>query len=104
MMDDCNMYGLSMLPDKVLTLRDDEFYTFVQSVVGKPLYDILKIQSINSTQSLLDTDDIFEIFKYDSPDLTEIKSKSYFEVDGEYVIKVGIKNSSVYLTTLLKTK
>ena len=98
------MYGLSMLPDNVLTLRDDEFYKFVQSVVGKPLYDILKIQSINSTQSLLDTDDIFEIFKYDSPDLTEIKSKSCFEVDGEYVVKVGIKNSSVYLTTLLKTK
>ena len=103
-MDDCNMYGLSMLPDNVLTLRDDEFYKFVQSVVGKPLYDILKIQSINSTQSLLDTDDIFEIFKYDSPDLTEIKSKSCFEVDGEYVVKVGIKISSVYLTTLLKTK
>ncbi|CAF1542054.1 unnamed protein product [Rotaria sp. Silwood1] len=64
-----------MLPDNVLTLKGDEFYKFVQSVAGEPLYDILKIQSINSTQSLLDTDDIFEIFKYDSPDLIEIKKK-----------------------------
>ena len=76
----------------------------VQSVVGKPLYDILKIQSINSTQSLLDTNDIFEIFKYDSSDLIEIKSKSCFKVNDEYVVKVEIKNSSTYLTTLLKTK
>ncbi|CAF1350578.1 unnamed protein product [Rotaria sordida] len=104
-MNNSNMYNLSISPNNVLTLKGDEFYKFVQSVAGGgPLYDILKIQSINSTQLLLDTDDIFEIFKYDSPDLIEIKSKSYFKISGEYVVKAGIKNSSTYLTTRLKTK
>ncbi|CAF3579667.1 unnamed protein product [Rotaria sp. Silwood1] len=103
-MNNSNMSNLSKLPDNVLTLKGDEFYKFVQSVAGEPLYDILKIQSINSTQSFLDTDDIFEIFKYDSPDLIEIKRKSCFKINGEYVVKAGIKNSSTYLITLLKTK
>ncbi|CAF4647106.1 unnamed protein product, partial [Didymodactylos carnosus] len=84
------------------TLKGDEFYKFIQSVVGEPLHDILKIQLIDSTQSFLDTKDIFEICKYDSPDLFEIKTKSCFKINGEYVVKVGIKNSLTYLTALLK--
>jgi hypothetical protein len=98
------MYNLFTLPDNVLTLKGDEFYKFIQSVVGEPLNDILKIQSIDSTQSFLDTKDIFEIFKYDSPDLFEIKTKSCFKINGEYVVKVGIKNNLAYLTALLAKK
>jgi hypothetical protein len=72
------IYNLSTLPDHVLALRGDDFYAFVKSMVGSPLHDILKIQSIDSSQSLLDTNDIFEIFKYNSPDLLELKTKSCF--------------------------
>jgi hypothetical protein len=100
------IYNLSMSSDDILTLRDDDFYTFTRSVVGSPLHDILKIQLIDSSQSFLDTNDVFEIFKYDSsdPDLLEIKKKSCFKINGEYVVKTGIQNSLTYLTALLKTK
>ncbi|CAF4316655.1 unnamed protein product, partial [Rotaria sp. Silwood2] len=103
-MNSNDRYELSTLPDNALSLKGDEFYKFIQSVVGEPLHDILKIQLIDSTQSFLDTKDIFEIFKYDSPDLFEIKAKSCFKINGEYVIKAGIKNSLTYLMKLLKTK
>ncbi len=98
------IYNLSTLPDHVLTLRGDDFYTFVKSMVGSPLHDILKIQSIDSSQSFLDTSDVFEIFKYDLPDLLELKTKSCFKINEEYAVKIGIKNSSTYLTALLKAK
>jgi len=103
-MNSNSIYNLSTLPDNVSTLKGDEFYKFIQSVVGEPLHDILKIQLIDSTQSFLDTKDVFEIFKYDSPDLFEITTKSCFKIYGEYVVKAGIKNSLTYLTALLKTK
>lgn len=99
-----NIYNLSTLPDNVRTLKGDEFYKFIQSVVGEPLHDILKIQLIDSTQSFLDTKDVFEIFKYVSPDLFEIKTNSCVKIHGECVVKAGIKNSLTYLTALLKTK
>ncbi|CAF1329667.1 unnamed protein product [Didymodactylos carnosus] len=47
------------------------------------------LQSINSIQSFMNTDDVFDIFKYDSPDLIEIKNKSLV---------------LTYLTTLLRIK
>jgi len=85
------MYNLSTLPDHVLALRGHDFYAFVKSMAGSPLHDILKIQSIDSSQSLLDTNDIFEIFKYNSSDLLELKTKSCFKINDEYVVKTGIK-------------
>ncbi|CAF1460818.1 unnamed protein product [Didymodactylos carnosus] len=62
-MNSNNIYNLSTLPDNVSTLKGDEFYKFIQSVVREVLHDILKIQLIDSTQSFLDTKDIFEICK-----------------------------------------
>jgi len=103
-MDSNIMYNLSTLPDHVLALRGDDFYAFVKSMAGSPLHDILKIQSIDSSQSLLDTNDIFEIFKYNSSDLLELKTKSRFKINDEYVVKTRIKNSLTYLTALLKAK
>ncbi|CAF2078614.1 unnamed protein product [Rotaria magnacalcarata] len=73
-------------------------------MVGSPLRDILKIQSIDSAQSFLDTSDVFEIFKYDIPDLLELKTKSCLKINEKYVVKIGIKNSLTYLTALLKAK
>lgn len=96
------IHKLHGIPENVSTLKGDEFYNFVRSIVGQPLHDILKIQLIDSTESFLNTNDIFEIFTYDSPDLSELKTKSCFEINGEYIVKVGIKNSLTHLTSLLK--
>ncbi|CAF1092861.1 unnamed protein product [Didymodactylos carnosus] len=100
-----DIYDVSLVPDNVFTLDGNDFYQLVQSLAGETVCEILRIQSINSTRSFLNTDDVLEIFKYDSPDLIGIKNKSCHKMtNGHYIIKAGIKSSLAYLTKLLEIK
>ncbi|CAF0773297.1 unnamed protein product [Didymodactylos carnosus] len=100
-----DIYDVSLVPDNVFTLDGNDFYQLVQSLVGETVCEILRIQSINSTRSFLNTDDVLEIFKYDSPDLISIKNKSCHKMtNGHYIIKAGIQSSLAYLTKLLEIK
>lgn len=69
------------------------------------MVEILKVQLISSTQSLLRTRNIFEIFDINCPTLSEIRKKSCFQLDdGSFIVKNGLKNYLNYLLNLLKTK
>ncbi|CAF2998450.1 unnamed protein product [Rotaria sp. Silwood2] len=95
----------SLLPNNIFSLKNDEFFQIIKSLVGEGLCEILKIQSINSAENLIATDDIFDVFKYDSEELIDIKNKHFFKLqNGQYLVKTGIKNSLLYILKLLKVK
>jgi len=100
--DNCDT---SVLPDDIFSLKGESFFHIVRSLVGEVISDILEIQLIDSAENLLHTNDIFDIFKYDSEDLEEIKLKSCFKMrNGEYIVRIGVTNNMKYLKMLLKKK
>lgn len=95
----------SQLPSDIFMLRNDAFFRFIHSLVGEGLCDLLRIQLINSAEILLSTADVFDIFKYDSPQLDQLKEKYFFKLrNGQFTIKPGIASSLLYLTQLLRMK
>ncbi|CAF4284302.1 unnamed protein product, partial [Adineta steineri] len=80
----------SRLPENVLELEGEEFYRFTKSISGVLLTEVLKVQNIDSVFIFLQTKDIFEIFKYNSITLRDLKLKIGFDVeDGEFQVKHG---------------
>ncbi|CAF1460343.1 unnamed protein product [Rotaria sp. Silwood1] len=104
-MNNKDVYDVSVLPDNILTLKGEEFFRVVRSLVGEVVCNILEIQLIDSAQNLLNTTDVFEIFKYDSEEINDIKTRSCFKMrNGEYIIRTGVLNNMIYLKTTLKKK
>ncbi|CAF4818226.1 unnamed protein product, partial [Rotaria sp. Silwood2] len=105
-MDENNpAYDVSVLPDDIFTYCGDKFFQLVHTLVGNNIVDILKIQSINSTQSFINTKDVLAIFQLDCPDLLQIKERLCFKLsNGNFIIKIGIKSSLKYLTAIFKLK
>jgi hypothetical protein len=94
-----------MMTDNVFSLKNDEFYGFVHTLVGQKIVDILKFQSITSTQSLIRYPNIFDIFnmKCSEPDFLSIRKMSCLELeDGQFIVKVGLINNLNYLLDFLK--
>ncbi|CAF4284482.1 unnamed protein product, partial [Adineta steineri] len=80
----------SRLPENVLELEGEDFYRFTKSISGALLTEVLKVQNIDSVFIFLQTKDIFEIFKYNSITLRDLKLKIGFDVeDGEFQVKHG---------------
>ncbi|CAF1561894.1 unnamed protein product [Didymodactylos carnosus] len=99
------IFDTSRLPNHVFILKNADFFRFVQSLAGEGLCDLLRIQSINSTEILMSTDDVFDVFKLDSPQFDEMKEKHFFKLrNGQYVVKPGIASSLSFLTKLLQAK
>ncbi|CAF1476512.1 unnamed protein product [Rotaria sp. Silwood1] len=74
--------------DNLFSLKNEEFYTFIQQLVGQQIVDVLKFQSITSTQSLIRNPDIFEIFnmKCSEPSFLLIREKSCLQLDdGQFI-------------------
>lgn len=91
--------------DNVFSLKNNEFYGFVHTLVGQQIVDILKFQSITSTQSLIRYPNIFDIFnmKCSEPDFLSIRKMSCLELeDGQFIVKVGLINNLNYLLDFLK--
>jgi asparagine N-glycosylation enzyme membrane subunit Stt3 len=77
--------------DNVFSLKNNEFYTFIEELVGQQIVDVLKFQSITSTQSLIRNPNIFEIFnmKCTEPNFLSIREKSCFQLDNaQFVVKL----------------
>ena len=93
------------LTDNVFSLKNNEFYTFIEELVGQQIVDILKFQSITSTQSLIRNPHIFEIFnmKCSEPNFLSIRERSCFQLDdGQFVVKIGLMNNVNYLLDFLQ--
>ena len=91
--------------DNVFALKNEEFYSFVHTMVGQQIVDILKFQSITSTQSLIRYPNIFDIFnmKCSEPNFLSIRKMSCLELeDGQFIVKVGLINNLNYLLDFSK--
>ena len=89
----------------VFSLKNDEFYTFIEELIGKQIVDVLKFQSITSTQSFIGYPNIFEIFnmKCSESIILSIRENSCFQLDnGQFIVKVGLINNLNYLLDFLK--
>ncbi|CAF3061476.1 unnamed protein product [Rotaria sp. Silwood2] len=78
------------MTDNVFSLKNDGFYDFIHTLVGQQIVDILKFQSITSTQSLIRYPNVFDIFnmKCSEPDFLSIRKKSCLELeDGQFIVK-----------------
>ncbi|CAF1430482.1 unnamed protein product, partial [Rotaria magnacalcarata] len=93
------------LPDNVFSLKNDDFYEFIQVLVGQQMVDILKFQSITSTQSLIRNPNIFEIFNMNCSESSflMIREQSCFQLDnGTFIVKIGLINNLNCLLEFLK--
>ena len=87
-------YDPSIIPSNILTLRGDEFFKCIKQLSGEVICDLLKIQLIDSTEVLINTDDLFEIFQYNSPEINCLRDKIYFKADDDgYILKSGIRTN-----------
>ncbi|CAF1440391.1 unnamed protein product, partial [Adineta steineri] len=93
------------MPDNVFYLKNDEFYGFVRTLVGQQIVDILKFQSITSTQSLIRYLNIFDIFTMECSqlDFLLIRKAACLELeDDKFLVKVGLINNLNHLLDYLK--
>ncbi|CAF4571345.1 unnamed protein product, partial [Rotaria socialis] len=76
------------MTDNVFSFKNDEFFGFIHTLVGQQIVDILKFQSITSTQSLIRYPNIFDIFnmKCSEHDFLSIRKTSCLELDdGQFI-------------------
>jgi len=93
------------ITEDVFSLKNDDFYGFIHGLVGQQIVDVLKFQSITSTQSLIRSPNIFEIFNMQctEPNFLSIREKSGFQLDdGQFIVKIGLMNNLNYLLDFLK--
>lgn len=96
----CQLYVLTMndlselmIPsDNIFDLKGEEFFAWIRCTRGEILAAVLEIQCIDSAQVLINSQDPFDIFKYDSPDINALREKVYFKTTtGCFVLKPGIE-------------
>jgi hypothetical protein len=69
------------------------------------LADALKIQLIDFTQLLMNCEDSFDVFKYDSPDITHLRKKVHFRTDNsDHIMKTGVITNFYLLIISLNEK
>ncbi|CAF3624956.1 unnamed protein product [Rotaria sp. Silwood1] len=96
---------ITVLPPDVLSLYDESFYELVRKLAGPIEADLLELQGIRSAYSLIHTEDIFDILKYECKALDQIKKKACLLLDdNRYIIKPGCKSNLRYFTQLLNVK
>ena len=81
------------LPDNIVELKNEEFFSVVQQQCGKIMAEILRYLEINSADYLLNfnVETLFAFFHQDSPDLTIMKSKVEIMLNnGSFVVKKGL--------------
>ncbi|CAF3067277.1 unnamed protein product, partial [Rotaria sp. Silwood2] len=66
------------LPPDVISLYDESFYELARKLAGPIEADLLELQGIRSAYSLIHTEDIFDILKYECKALDQIKKRLAF--------------------------
>ncbi|CAF3928159.1 unnamed protein product [Rotaria sordida] len=98
--------NLNNLPDEVLFYSNDQFYQFIESRLGVDEMNLLKIQSIRNTKTLLKVPDIFSVLGIKCKELVDLKNRLCFvdEDNNNIIIKAGVKTDFDDLITILKEK
>jgi len=98
--------NLNKLPDDVLFYSNDQFYEFIESCLGVDEMNLLKIQSIRNTSTLLKVPDVFSVLSIKCKELVDIKNRLCFidEDNNNTIIKAGVKADFDELIAILKQK
>jgi len=100
-----NHYDATSIPNNVLSLKGDDFFNFIKQLGGEMLCELLKIQLIDSTEVFVNSNNLFDIFQYSSPEINCLRDKIHFKTEnGDYIIKSGITTNLSSLTNLLNEK
>ena len=76
---------------KVLSFRDESFYSFVKRQCGDIAVEIMQAQDISSVECLLQISNFFAFLELDSDDLIPLKRKAGIILnDGHFIIKKGL--------------
>jgi ABC-type sulfate/molybdate transport systems ATPase subunit len=96
---------ITVLPPDVLLLCDEPFYELVHKLAGPVEAKLLEVQGVRSAYSLMYTDDIFDVLKYQCKELNEIKKNACLLLDdNQFIVKPGCKSNLKYFTQLLRLK
>jgi hypothetical protein len=96
---------ITVLPPDVLVLCDEPFYELVHKLAGPAEAKLLQVQGVRSAYSLLYIEDIFDVLKYQSKELNEVKKNACLRLDDDqYIVKPGCKSNLKYFTQLLRLK
>ncbi len=97
-----NHYDPTIIPDNLLNLKGDEFFKCIKQLGGEMLCEILKIQLIDSTEAFVNSNNLFDIFQYNSPEINCLRDKIYFRTEnGDYILKSGITTNLSLLTFVI---
>ena len=98
--------NLNDLPDEVLLYANDQFYQFIENCLGVDEMNLLKIQSIRNTRTLLKVSDVFSVFNIKCKEIIGLRNRLCFidEDSNNTIIKAGVKTDFDDLIAILKEK
>ncbi|CAF4358180.1 unnamed protein product [Rotaria sp. Silwood2] len=88
-----------------MTLYDEKFFNLIRNLGGEVVTELLKVQCINSTRTLLRMTDVYSFLELDCHEINDFKKKVTFNLaNGTTVIKPGVANNINYIFNLLRFK
>lgn len=100
-----NIDDINLLPEDVMTFYDDKFFSLVRSLCGDIVAELFRVQSINTTRTLLRMNNVFSVPDIDCRELDDLREKVRFNLaDGTTIIKPGVINNVHFIINLLRFK
>lgn len=96
---------ISVLPSNILSLQNYDFFKIVENLAGDIVAKLLRIQSIRNVRTFMLVPDILAVFKINSFEIEQVKSRACFRLENDgYIVKIGVELSLRYLRDLFATK
>lgn len=97
---------LNNLPDEIIFYTNEQFYKLIENCIGVNEMELLKIQAIRSSRTLLKVPDIFSILSINCKEIVSLKNNLCFvdEDNKTLVIKAGVKADFDDLISILQEK
>ncbi|CAF1413637.1 unnamed protein product [Adineta steineri] len=100
-----NIDGSISLPDDVMTLCDEKFFNLICNLCGDTMAELFRVQSINTTRTLLRMNSVFSVLDLDSRELDGLREKVRFNLDdGTTIIKPGVAKNVHCIISLVRLK
>jgi hypothetical protein len=100
-----NIDDINLLPEDVMTFYDDKFFNLVHSLCGDIVAELFRVQSIDTTRTLLRMNNVFAVLDIDCRELDDLREKVRFNLtDGTTIIKPGVINNVHFIINLLRFK
>ena len=97
--------NISVVPGNALEFKDDDFLCLVLGLTSQDIFDLLKIQAINSILAFLQTPDVLAVLDVDSTALSGLRNQLCFPLNNNsFVVRAGVRANIEYLGRLFQAK